>query len=159
MLGKNHVIFGAGCYVASLPLLEFDVFQAFLFLPLALIGSLAPDLDIGNSRIKRNFFIWLITIPLTLFGHRTWSHSLITLSVFVFLTFWLEGYYSMGMLAFSIGYASHILGDFMTPRGVPLLYPLKTKFRSPFTFRTGSFIEVFVAMSPLLIAVALFFRA
>lgn len=38
------------------------------------------------------------------------------------------------------GYISHILADILNPAGVPLLWPIKKRFRVPL-IRTGSFAE------------------
>ena len=152
MLGKSHAVFGLGSYLlAGVTVLQQDYsfVEWVIFTPLALIGSLFPDLDHHNSRIKRNFFIKLASIPLTLFGHRTWSHSILIMLAMTSLYFFVPEALLLGLVAFLIGYASHIIGDWMTPNGVPLFWPLKTKFRSPLNFRTGSWIEYPFALIPL----------
>lgn len=55
-----------------------------------------------------------------------------------------------------IGFISHIVADSMTHMGVPLLYPLKWKFRMPLTFRTGSRIELAAALLPFLLMAGLY---
>lgn len=152
MIGKSHATFGVGCFLLTTPLIELPFNEALIFIPFALLGSLAPDLDAGNSKLKSNLLIWILTLPLSFFGHRTWSHSLLMiglLSIPVFYYEELPAWALTAWIAFIVGYASHILGDFMTPMGVPLLYPWSKKFSSPITFRTGSFFEFFIALIPL----------
>lgn len=165
MIGKSHLIFGVGAYaLTGTAIAEFGNIEEqaefiatwTLFTPLAILGSLFPDLDHHNSAIKRNFIIKLLTLPLTWFGHRTWSHSLFIMLLLSSFYLFLPGEYVFGMHAFLIGYASHVLGDWMTTSGVPLLYPMKRKFRSPFFFKTGSKAEYPVALLPLLIAFLFF---
>lgn len=156
MVGKSHVIFGIGTYwMTGLVINEHTIAQDaaywLLFTPLAVLGALFPDLDHHNSRIKRNFIVWILSIPLTLFGHRTWSHSLLIVITMSSLLLVLPEYLHQAWLAFLVGYASHILGDWMTPHGVPLFYPIKTKFRSPLNFHTGSWIEYPIALLPAVI--------
>ncbi|WP_394810777.1 metal-dependent hydrolase [Alkalibacillus aidingensis] len=57
----------------------------------------------------------------------------------------------MGLM---IGVASHIFGDYITKRGVPLLYPLsKRYFRFFISFRTGSETERLVVIGLVVINV------
>jgi membrane-bound metal-dependent hydrolase YbcI (DUF457 family) len=47
---------------------------------------------------------------------------------------------------FGIGYASHILADWFTTEGVPLLWPNRKRFRSPLSFRTGGLGELLFSL-------------
>jgi inner membrane protein len=159
MIGKSHVTFGLGSYLLVGALLSDELVplrEWLLYTPLAIVGSLFPDLDHHNSRIKRNFLIKIATIPLTMLGHRTWSHSLTIVAAMLALTLVLPEQYHLALIAFLIGYVSHIVGDWMTPAGVPLFWPLKTKFRSPLNFRTGSMPEYPFALLPLLVTIIFF---
>lgn len=156
MVGKSHAVFGVGCFLTAVPFIDLPFFEALMYLPLALLGSLAPDLDAGNSKLKSNILIKFLTLPLSFFGHRTWSHSFLAIGLISSLIFYIDEFYTYALLAFVIGYSSHILGDFMTPMGVPLLYPYKKKFRFILTFKTGSFIEYFIAIIPITISGTLF---
>lgn len=152
MIGKSHAVFGLGSYLlvgATAINQDYSLLEWIAYSPLALIGSLFPDLDHHNSRIKRNLLVKIASFPLTLFGHRTWSHSLLIMAAIGSLLYLIPEQYEIGLVAFLIGYASHIIGDWMTPAGVPLLWPIKTKFRSPLNFRTGSWIEYPFALIPL----------
>lgn len=156
MIGKSHIIFGTGCSLIASHYMGASFTDSLMYLPAAIIGSLFPDLDSFNSRLKRNILVWLLTLPLTFFGHRTWSHSILFWVLVTLPIFFIPVQFTLFWLAFSVGYASHIIGDFLTPMGVPLLYPFKRKFRAPVTFRTGSFFEIFVAFTPIIAFFAVF---
>ena len=144
MNGKSHITFGLGSYLlagALLPEESFPLEEWLIFTPVAIIGALFPDLDHHNSKIKPNLLIKVLTVPLTVFGHRTWSHSIAIMLAMSALFFAIPEQFHLVLIAFLVGYASHIVGDWMTPAGVTLLWPLKTKFRSPLNFRTGSMVE------------------
>lgn len=151
MLAASHVVFGTGLYLLASPYSGFDYPQVYYYLPLVVLGALVPDLDSRRSALKRTWLSRCLLLPLTLLGHRTWSHSLLILLLLSLPLMHLQDWQKMAMLAFNIGYASHIIGDWLTHRGVPLFYPSKTAFKSPWPFRTGSFIEVPVALLPFLI--------
>ncbi|MBN2646624.1 MAG: metal-dependent hydrolase [Thiotrichales bacterium] len=149
MLAGSHLVFGSGLYLLASPALGMDFPQVYAYLPLVLLGALAPDVDARRSRLKRWLWLRALLWPLTLLGHRTWTHSLWILLLLSSPLLSLPpglGYHAL--LAFSFGYGSHILADWMTHRGVPLFYPLKTAFKSPLSFRTGSWLELPVAMIP-----------
>jgi inner membrane protein len=95
-----------------------------------------PDLDKETSKPGRH--LKLISKILSFFTkHRGITHSLIayvivaglfkSLETIPVTTFSLSGLF----IGSVIGYGSHLLGDMSTPQGIPLLWPLKIKFRIP----------------------------
>ncbi|QKI88382.1 metal-dependent hydrolase [Thiomicrorhabdus xiamenensis] len=151
MLAASHVVFGSGLYLLSSPCLGFGYPEVYGFLPLVILGALVPDLDARQSVLKRFWLIRGLFLPLSLLGHRTWTHSLVALVLLTMPLFSLSDGAYQALLAFNIGYGSHIFADWLTHRGVPLFYPSKTAFKSPFPFRTGSMLELPVALLPFLI--------
>lgn len=110
-----HIVFGTG--IAFFILARF--FPA-SHIPLIVagsgIGSVFPDLDRrrGHRKLLHNIFS-LIFFSLLLLSGTIYLQLPITFS-----------------LAYSLGYASHLLGDIITYRGVAILYPFKNKYyRSP----------------------------
>ena len=107
----------------------------------ASLGSLAPDLDHPSSWLgKRLFFV---SIPLAgMLGHRGLTHSLLAGVIATLVLGWSLQADSIvpWMVAFLLGYISHLVGDWMTG-GVPLLWPSRKRFRAPFAFQTGSLFE------------------
>lgn len=150
MLAGSHVLFGTGSFLLGSPWLEFATEEAFLYLPLVVLGALLPDLDARRSALKTWWVIRFLTLPFRFLGHRTWTHSLLIVAILFAPIVYLEGEFCKALLALNFGYVSHIVGDWMTHRGVPLLYPLNVQFRAPMTFRTGSWIERPIALLPFL---------
>lgn len=88
--------------------------------------------------------ISLLHLPFLLVfsGHRKFTHSLLfflLLCLYSLLTkiyFHIPLFYFTGFLC---GVASHLIGDYITKRGIPLFYPFSKKyFKFVLTFRTGS---------------------
>ncbi|SDI26578.1 metal-dependent hydrolase [Natribacillus halophilus] len=111
-----------------------------IFFGAALGGGLLPDICHPQSKAGRRIpvFSWLLRL---IFGHRTFTHSLIFLVLIAVLTGMIPG--SAGEMiqhgAF-IGMVSHYLLDMLTSRGIQLFYPLETTIRFPFHTRTGSWL-------------------
>lgn len=157
MTGPSHIVLALATSVA--------LSRATGFIPspvevlILCFGALLPDID-GNGSITkpgtilRNFlgktlsqlmnaiiapFALLVRV---LFGHRGITHSLLIPGV-IFGTELLFG----GNHWLSFGYLTHILGDLMTPKGVPLFSPLLKSNFSLKVFKTGSILEwVFVSI-------------
>lgn len=157
MVGQTHIVFGLGCYGLAVLQANIELIEAVWYLPLVVLGSLAPDLDNSNSKLKSSIFVKILTLPLIILGHRTWSHSLLMLGIVLSPIYFVDSVYWGAILAFGVGYASHILGDFLTPKGVPLFYPISTTFRFIFTFNSGSYVEYLVASIPFCLAFMIYF--
>ncbi|MEM6254822.1 MAG: metal-dependent hydrolase [Cyanobacteria bacterium P01_D01_bin.156] len=110
----------------------------------AAIGGLLPDLDHPESALGRRFL--LISVPLaSIFGHRGFTHSLLAVTLLLGLLIAIMmlpgyGYWAWLVAPLIIGYLSHILGDSMTPSGVPLFWPKKRSYSFNF-FKTWSWQE------------------
>ena len=121
---------------------------------IAALGGLLPDIDHPESVIGRR--VRVLSLPIsTVFGHRGITHSLLATGAMVGVLWWIthnpayEPYRWM-IAPLCIGYLSHLLGDSMTPSGVPLFYP-KKKTYSFNLFKTRSTVE-FVVVSVLTLA-------
>lgn len=128
--------------------LNSNVIHSYFFV---LVGTLLPDIDSPKSFIGRR--AKLISYPVyVVFGHRRLTHS----ALFFLSIFYLGHHYDYSFLVWiSIGALFHILGDYLTHSGVPLLYPFGRNYRFIFTIPTNSFAEPIVASS-LLISSILF---
>ncbi len=150
MTGKTHL---AGGVAACAAVAHVTHYEPIALLAAGAIGSLLPDICHRGSKIGRKLPI-LSTIIGSLFGHRTFTHSILFMLLLNLLLDWLIPYgeISMGVL---IGMLSHVLLDMATNRGVALLYPWKQSVKWPVTVRTGGKAEgsIFV----LLIIVANYF--
>ncbi len=169
MMGRTHILLGISTLWAFT--LVPGALTSETLLPLAsaaTLGALLPDLDAAQSTLKS----WKVagTRPLWLLadiihynlGHRGVLHSLIglaTVALFaLFLAAWWGSAISVALVA---GYASHLLGDSCTKRGIPLLYPRPGRFHLlPLRLRltTGSVAEEVVWVLLALSFLFLLFR-
>jgi len=119
-----------------------------------LLGVILPDIDHGRSlfrypgrRLKGvlpsvvvsmiNGVGWCISLlPRALFSHRGVTHAPFLAASSLCAAFWL-GFESPVVYWCSWGYALHLLGDFLTKGGIPLLAPLTWARFSLLPLRTG----------------------
>jgi len=152
MMGRSHALIGISTLWLLMP---FGLINQENLAPLvlcALLGALSPDLDAGESKLKRFAvagiapFAPLSQILHRSFGHRGFLHSLAGLGLFTVLCALPVGF-GLGWLfgiALSLGYASHILADAATKSGVPLLYPHRKRYHllpPAWRLTTGSLAE------------------
>ena len=146
MTGNTHII---GGLAASLAFAQVSNYDPVLLVGAGVVGAIIPDICHGGSKIGRKFKV-LSKVINTLFGHRSFTHSLLFLVLMAFL---LNGFINNDsiILGFLVGMASHYILDMATKNGIKLLYPLKITVRFPVTTRTGGTVEyvVFAALSLL----------
>lgn len=139
MTGKTHII---GGIAASLAFAQITNYDPILLVGAGVVGAVIPDICHSGSKIGRAFPA-LSKIINRLFGHRTFTHSLLFLALTAFLlkSFMTVEAISAGLL---VGMISHILLDMATKRGVKLFFPFKWTIRFPVTATTGGTSEYFV---------------
>jgi inner membrane protein len=135
MTWSTHTLLG----VSSLWLLtlvpDHDPISLGVLSAVAVAGSLLPDLDAAESKIK-HVRIWGIKpflVPATAMHrelcHRGVLHSLAGLGLFCLTThpliFWWGWQPSLALL---LGYASHLAADACTRSGIPLLHPKRQPY-------------------------------
>ncbi len=140
MMGRTHLAAGVTIGTVMTMMINEPFETEAIILGCASIGSLLPDIDIGNSKLGR--LILPISIPLNLiFGHRGFIHSpvlYLALSA-IGLTFLPDK--KLYILAALIGVISHLILDMLNPEGIPLLYPISKKHYSFAGIKTGSIWE------------------
>jgi len=151
---NTHLILGVVCWQATTQLLDVPLDPAQLVI--AAGASLLPDLDHPQSWLGRR--LRFISRPLSaLVGHRGFTHSLLAIVAMVLaLRYFNEGAILWWLLPLVVGYASHLLGDFFTVAGIPLLWPWRMRWRSPLTMVTGSGAERMVMWLLVAASVLLF---
>lgn len=102
--------------------------------PAALLTCLLPDIDHPKSLLGQRLK-WISQPIARAFGHRGFTHSLLAVAVSLWLfqvnvpaDWLLPADVLQGM---TLGYLSHIVADMLTPAGVPLLWPIRMRFRFP----------------------------
>lgn len=178
MTYKTHLSFGL-LASAVIFLLVFDVkfspVSILILIGSTALGSSAPDLDTPTAELWQKVpvgsVISRIVHPVFLGGHRHLSHSFLGFGVFSFLFYLLISWFSMALpaisyaslilLAFEIGYLSHLLADMFTEAGVPLLFPLEYHFGIPpdpfgkIRIKTGRWFENLIIYPAVNIALVL----
>ncbi|MED0661267.1 metal-dependent hydrolase [Bacillus smithii] len=138
MEGKTHIVGGLAAGALYLNLRGAVGHEALFFGSLAL-GALIPDIDHTGSLIGRKVPL-IDNIISTVFGHRSFTHSLLFLVLAFFLfqqTSWPKDI-ELGIL---MGMFSHMVLDMLTKQGVKFLWPLNIEIGIPFGIRTGGAIE------------------
>jgi inner membrane protein len=114
--GRTHCI--AGALLSAYALYQVDGPLSYLFIGGAM--ALLPDADIRRSFAGRVLPLWLLC------RHRCFTHSFAALLAVSLIAFFLDPWMGIATL---VGYASHLLLDWLTPRGVQLMWP-KPKYYS-----------------------------
>lgn len=124
----------------------FDPSNQILFLFIVVLSSLLPDVDEKSSKVGKK------TKLLSFFlEHRGITHSLLPLILVFFLLSVFNSIYLWGVF---IGYASHLLMDFLTPQGLTPFYPF-LRFRIKGFLKSGGFGEIFIFLLLLILDVFL----
>lgn len=146
MTGKTHI---TGGIAASLAFAQITDYDPVILLCAGTIGALLPDICHGGSKIGRSFPA-LSKIINTLFGHRTFTHSLLFLLLIGVLLNAVSANEAAnaGVL---VGMISHYVLDMATKNGIKLFFPLRVTVRFPLTATTGGLSEyaVFAVLSVL----------
>jgi inner membrane protein len=146
MTGKTHII---GGLAASLAFAQVSSYDPVLLVGAGVFGAVLPDICHGGSKVGRAFPLVSKVIN-GLFGHRSFTHSLLFLMIMAILmdSFVTNESVTAGIL---VGMASHLVLDMATRNGIKLLFPLKIRVRFPLTTRTGGTVEsvVLAALSLL----------
>ncbi|MGE7674853.1 metal-dependent hydrolase [Lysinibacillus sp. NPDC094403] len=150
MQGNTHII---GGITASLAFAQISNDNPLVLVGAGVIGALLPDICHGGSKIGRKFPIISKTVN-SLFGHRSFTHSLLFLFLVGMLLHTFIPYESI-TLGILLGMASHVVLDMGTKKGVKLFFPVSIAVRLPLTTKTGSKVEKVVFM--LLTMLSVFF--
>ena len=163
MNATTHAVFGVAA-LAGVSLIAGYEPPLYVY-PAAVVAAWIPDVDnprsrLGNglSRLK-NPALNLLARPVSwslrvtsfvLFrtvGHRTLTHSLLGVALFVALVSAVAPLSTDLFVALVIGYASHLVADALNTKGVPLLWPAGWRFRLlPGGVRSGGAAELIVAL-------------
>lgn len=145
MMAKTHCLFGILCVAITA---ETGVIEGgAVAFGLGVFGALLPDIDCPTSTIGRRV-LPVSTLLSCIWGHRTLTHSMAGIAVWLIALMALWGGAAMPYLApLTIGYCSHLFLDWLTPSGLMLMWPQKRRFRCPvFLIQTGSFFEAAFAL-------------
>ncbi|WP_066187844.1 MULTISPECIES: metal-dependent hydrolase [Gracilibacillus] len=142
MTGKTHIMAGiaASTAVAAIN----NDYEASWLIAAGALGGIIPDICHGGSKIGRRFPV-LSKVVNTVFGHRTFTHSLLFLALMAFiLTRFVDN--SSIITGILIGMGTHLVLDASTKNGIKLLYPASITIRLPITTKTGGTVENIVLL-------------
>ena len=153
MLAFTHLPTGLFAGVSTSIALQLPSEASRMLIAASMVGSLLPDIDHPKSWIGRR--ILFISLPISaLVGHRGITHSLLAILGmaivgYMGLTYWrLDlGAWAPSVVGLSLGYASHLFGDWASNSGIPLLWPSSKRYRSPVVFCTGGIEERIMAIA------------
>ncbi|RWZ52294.1 metal-dependent hydrolase [Halobacillus fulvus] len=107
-------------------------------------------LDIYREQLKV-FVLLLLPVLVMIRSHRKMTHSILFIGLLYVYSLVIEHYFQIPWLYLSgmiIGGISHLFADFLTKKGIPLIYPFSRKhMQFFFTFRTGSKVEQMLVYS------------
>lgn len=142
MLGRTHSIAGvaSGLALSHFVAGEFAAINEYAVLGIvtvsALVGSLAPDVDIENSTFSKRVPILsfpyrlFAKLPFKCFQHRGITHSLLFPVLFVGLCMYfpaMSPYLMLVLLGWAAGDLSHIVLDMLNYKGVAIFSPVFNK--------------------------------
>ncbi|EKU45837.1 metal-dependent hydrolase [Staphylococcus massiliensis] len=156
MTGKTHLACGMFVGALSIQYFKEDIFVSTTIMTLAALSSLLPDICHASSKVGRKFKLLSFVIR-TVFGHRTFTHSLLFMGIiYVLLNFiHTPNYYVFPIIG---GICSHIILDMLTKRGVKLLYPIPISVKFPFQFKTGGTVDLSLASTFSAVTLYIFFK-
>jgi inner membrane protein len=167
MTARTHDAFAFAFLItiaAYFPPESINVLTLFSGVLAADIGALLPDLDGAGNRL------WDLLphgdrlgkiLRRVFYKHRTITHSLLGFfAIYKFFEWLLPKFLNPSFIdpnivfaCLMIGYVSHLLADSFTEEGLPLLFPLRTKFGIPpieaWRMKTGKWFENFVVFPGL----------
>jgi len=130
----THLAFG---FLVSLISIElFDIKNKLIFILIAVLFSIFPDIDARQSKIGKKYKFTSAIISFV-FGHRGFFHSIYIPLILYFIFYYINNEIGIAILA---GYFSHLFMDALTKNGIRPLHPLvNKKINGP--FRTNSILE------------------
>ncbi|WP_058305980.1 metal-dependent hydrolase [Gracilibacillus massiliensis] len=148
MTGKTHIMGGIASTVA---ISHFYTYEPVMFIIAGAIGGIIPDICHGGSKIGRKFPL-ISRVVNTIFGHRTFTHSLLFLVLMnLVLSLFINNQSIItGLL---VGMVSHFVLDAATKKGIKLLYPLQFTIRFPLSIKTGGQMETLILLALTLVTI------
>lgn len=138
-----HVTIGVGIGALYGTAIGHDFLDVAVVTAATAFGSVLPDIDHKNSKLSQKMKITSFIVRLFT-EHRKHTHSLLLNAIFFGLLYYLlpiiftANFFTQELIiAVFIGVVSHLVLDFTTKMGVPLLYPLTSKYYSLKLFKSG----------------------
>ena len=141
MLLKTHFVISLFIVLLIILFSEFfqetSFFDKTIFICVALVATLLPDIDSKSSKVGRNIFSRIIQF---FTRHRGMLHSL---NFCIFVSFLLFLFIPLIAPGFLTGYSLHLIADGLTEMGILLFWPSKKLVLRGF-IKTGKNFEKFL---------------
>ena len=135
MTGKTHLVGGLAASAIYLMATrngdfgapDLNMVQSVISVPLVAAGSLLPDIDLRTSTVgqKAPALAWVVN---TFLSHRTFFHSPLFLLI-LFMTVKTNIPFLLWIIIpVVVGAYSHLTLDMLNRSGIPLLWPIQTRF-------------------------------
>lgn len=158
MMLRGHLIVATAAYISfkefttkgEWSTLDLTILYEYFII---MLGVLIPDIDNPSSKIGRR--VKYLAYPIyIIFGHRGITHS----ALFVGAMYYTGYYYDITTVKYlAFGAALHLLGDYLTPTGIPLFYPYKKNYRAMIVADTNGLSETVLSFGVMLLSVAYVF--
>ena len=155
LIGKTHLytglLAGAGLALA----LDYPLLPTALTAAASALGGVLPDLDHPKSKITQKFGV-IGFFSSRLFRHRGVLHTPtfhIAVSLALLLLVGQSSYIQYIIYGLLVGELSHLLLDALTPKGIPLLWPLTRQHISLLPIPTYGMIDHFIGRVSLITGV------
>jgi inner membrane protein len=121
MMFYTHLAFGILVSLISINIFNID--NKIIFILVAILFSIFPDIDQRQSKIGKKYKCTSIIVNF-LFGHRGLFHSIYIPLALYFVFYYINNEVGIAIL---VGYFSHLFMDSITKHGIKPLYPLINK--------------------------------
>lgn len=134
MMYYTHLAFGS--LVSLLAIDFFNIKNKLIFILVAILFSIFPDIDERKSKIGKKYKKTSTAINF-IFGHRGFFHSIYIPIILYFILHYINNEIGIAIL---VGYFSHLFMDAITKNGIRPLYPIiNKKINGP--IKTNSILE------------------
>lgn len=148
----THAAAGLSASILAAQAMHVGALPTLLIISGGILGSYLPDIDHPKSAFGSR--VLPLSLPISaVFGHRGITHSLIAVVGVSALSWWVlkTAHWEQSWLlplveGVAVGYLSHLVGDYFTNSGIPLLWPSRRKFVSPVKLCTGDIREYILAL-------------
>ncbi|MCO4319890.1 metal-dependent hydrolase [Aliidiomarina quisquiliarum] len=142
MMFRNHLIVATAIYAVATNIgvsffdwpLQWELVWRY---GLVLLGCSLVDIDYPSSTVGKRVK-WISWPIYVLFGHRGITHSAFMVAI-IFGAAWAFEFRALYWLG--LGWVLHLVGDYLTDSGIPLMWPSKRRYRFPVYASTNSLSE------------------
>lgn len=113
------------CVGLDFLLFKFTMIDMILYYLAVILGSILPDIDTPKSYLGHKFK-FISTVINESFGHRTFTHSILVITVLFLISVLIFGMNAF-IVGLMLGALFHSLGDMTTAYGVAAIYPISKK--------------------------------